>query len=132
MKVRELLQQCREQQITLFLTDQGRIGYRAPEGTMTERLKTRLREHEQDLIHLLKSANADRRHRLRVFSHVLGRKVAISWMGANPKVVHVDRTPYSLDEIAKLKGASLEEAKKVHLLKETFNGKIVDEDQDHQ
>lgn len=63
--------------------------------------------------------------RLVAYSKVLSRNVVVSWKVSNPKVVYVNRIPYRAEEIIKLKGASTKEARAVHLLKETFDGKII-------
>jgi len=62
-----------------------------------------------------------------VYSKVLDRNIVVSWSGNDPKVVYVDRTPYTPEEISKLKGADPESVTAAHLLKQTFDGKIVDE-----
>lgn len=72
----------------------------------------------------------DKPHERRVmaFSQVLGREIVLSWVGDDAKVVYIDRTPYTTKEIAKLKGASPERVRGVHLVKETFDGRIINED----
>ena len=65
--------------------------------------------------------------RLVAYSKVLSRNVVVSWKVSNPKVVYVNRIPYTTEEIAKLKGADPTGVRTVHLLKKTFHGKIIDE-----
>ncbi|SPD73774.1 hypothetical protein PITCH_A1960003 [uncultured Desulfobacterium sp.] len=62
------------------------------------------------------------------YSRVLGRDIRISWQGENPKVVYVDRTPFSLDEIKALRGTSPADLKKAYLLKEAFDGCVTTND----
>ena len=69
-----------------------------------------------------------RQHNILAYSEVLGREIMISWTGDDSKVVYIDRTPYMTEEIAKLKGVDATEIRAAHLLKETFQGKILDRD----
>ena len=64
--------------------------------------------------------------RLVAYSKVLSRNVVVSWKVSNPKVVYVNRIPYTTEEIIKLKGAGPKDVRAVHLTKETFNGEITD------
>jgi len=64
---------------------------------------------------------------LRVFSHVLEREIFVRWKGHDPRVVHVDRTPYTLEEIATLKNGDPQAVRAVHETKEFFEGKVIKE-----
>lgn len=57
---------------------------------------------------------------LSVFSKVLGREIVVSWRGERPSVVYVDRTPYTLKEIAQLKGLNASGVKVAHEVKSEF------------
>ena len=71
------------------------------------------------------------RNMLPVFSEVLGRNIVISWQGKNPKVVYMDQTPYSLNEIQQLKSQELsaKDLKNIHDIKAEFDGHIVEKTQ---
>lgn len=58
------------------------------------------------------------------YSRVLGRDIVISWRGDEPRVIYVDRTLYTAEEIAGMDGAGPEAVRDVHLLKEDFDGEL--------
>jgi hypothetical protein len=95
-----------------------------PKENIPKELLALLRGYKTEIIHFLRG----NRRRMVVFSHVLDREVSISWYMTSPNVVYVDRTPYTPEEIAKLKNGDPNSIKMAHLLKETFQGTIVDAD----
>lgn len=121
MNVSELLRET-ESHGVILKTDGGRVFFK-PKDALPENVVDCIRKEKADIIMHLHNA----RYFLRVFSHVLGREITISWKRNNPKVIHVDRTPYTDEEISKLKQATPKVVKSAHLLKETFEGKIIDE-----
>ncbi len=62
--------------------------------------------------------------RVRAFSKVLGREIVVSWKGSEPRVVFVDRSAYTLDEIATLKNGDPQAVRAAHETKSVFNGKV--------
>jgi hypothetical protein len=104
-------------------TDGHQIFYR-PKTALPNEMVDRLIAHKATIIRALKS----KRESLTVFSKVLNQDIEISWIEGEPKVVYVDRVPYTADEVSKLKDADTKGIKAAHLLKKTFDGKILDED----
>ena len=68
--------------------------------------------------------NTDRECRLVAYSKVLGRDMVLSWTGDDPKVVYVDRTPYTTEEITRLKSSDPESVKATHWVKEMFEDEL--------
>lgn len=118
----DLIQECQERDIALSITDRGEITYRAPKGSLDSELRQRLRESKQIIAKALKESG---KRSLIAHSKVLDRDIIVSWTGDNPKVVYVDRTPYTLEEIAELKGATPGAVRSAHLVKEEFEGEII-------
>lgn len=106
------------------LKTDGKNLYYKPKQEITERIREQLAANKAEIIHFLRLS----RKVVVVYSHVLNRKIVLSWNSKDPKVIYVDRTPYSKDEIAKLKGADPKTIQTAHLLKEKFNGTILDQD----
>ena len=65
---------------------------------------------------------AENEHKIVAYSKVLGREIVVTWTGMDPKVIYVDRTPYTPEEIAKIKDTGPNRIKTTHLLKENFQG----------
>ena len=107
----------------ILKTDGDQIFYR-PKAALPNELRDRLMEHKASIMKVLQS----KRQSLTVFSKVLKRDIEISWIEGEPKVAFVDRVPYTADEVSKLKNADPKGVKAAHLVKETFQGKILDED----
>jgi len=74
------------------------------------------------------SIDSQGKHRLVAYSKVLGRNIVVFWLGDNPNVIYVDQTPYTTEELCKLKKASSKGVKNAHLIKKTFEGNLTDEE----
>ena len=84
------------------------------------RLLKEIQDHKAEAIAFLKGVRT-----ITAFSKVLGRNITLSWTGSNPKVVYLDRVPYTLDEIERMKQVKNPNLIKNTLqVKEIFNGKI--------
>lgn len=104
------------------LKTDGRKIFFKPKNALPEKVMECIKEQKSDIISHLQGA----RNNLRVFSKVLGEEVTISWFSDIPNVVYVNRTPYTTEEIARLKGAGPKDVRAVHLTREAFNGEITD------
>jgi len=104
-------------------TDGHQIFYR-PKAALPNELKDRLRKHKACIVRFLQS----KRVSLTVFSKVLHKDIEITWSEREPKVVYVARIPYTADELSKLRDAKPEGVGAAHLVKEIFDGKILEED----
>ena len=107
----------------MLRTDSHQIFFR-PKAALPNELKDRLREHKASIVRFLQSKRAS----LSVFSKVLKKDIEIAWGELEPKVVYVARIPYTADELSKLRDAEPEGVGATHLVKEIFDGKILEED----
>lgn len=63
---------------------------------------------------------------LRILSSVLGKEIQIAWREENPRVVYVDRKPYTETELGTLKGADPKVIRAAHEIKSIFKGKVLE------
>ena len=122
MKEFEILREIEARGVVLK-TDGHQIFYR-PKGALPNELKDRLREHKTSIVRFLQSKRAS----LTVFSKVLGKEIEIAWSEREPKIVYVARIPYMANELSQLRDAEPEGIGAAHLVKEIFDGKILEED----
>ena len=90
------------------------------------RLLDEIRSRKAEAVQCLRDMSQEKC--LVVFSKVLGREILLSWAGSRPNVVYIDKMPYQAKEIKKLKDASPSGVRTTHVVKEIFEGKILDED----
>jgi hypothetical protein len=107
----------------LLKTDGHRIFYR-PKTALPTELKDQLMKHKSSVIRALKL----KRKSVTVFSKVLKKDIEISWIENDPKIVYVSTVPYTADELRKLKDVDPGGVRAAHLVKESFDGKILEED----
>jgi hypothetical protein len=120
MMISNLLQKIESYGVTLK-AEGGQIFYKPKEALPQSIVDCIRKEKDQIILYLQSSKNSHN-----FFSHVLVRAITISWNGSNPKVVYVNCVPYTTEEISKLKKADSEEVRAAHLLKEIFDGKIIE------
>jgi len=91
-------------------------------------LLAELKSNKAEALRYLRSRA--RRRAIRAFSRVLNEEVIISWDDGNPKVLHIDRTSYTLKEIENLKAfrPTGEELTAIHELKRCFDGELLNDD----
>jgi hypothetical protein len=91
-------------------------------------LLAELKENKAEALRYLRSQVSH--HAIRAFSKVLNKEITISWTGENPKVIRIDRTPYSLKEIEKLKALapSVKDLSAIHHFKTCFDGQLLNDD----
>lgn len=108
----------------IVLKTEGHQIFYSPKTALTNELKDRLRAHKASIMRFLQSKSVS----LTAYSRVLRKDIEIAWSEREHKVVYVFRIPYTAAELSKLKNADPEGIRAAHLVKEMFDGKILEED----
>ena len=120
MSLAKIFLKCWEQGIALF-PEGNNLRYRGPEGTVTEEILFYLSENKKGLLQILY-----KNYKV-IYSKALEKLILVSWEGNDPKVILIDQTSYSLEEIQRIKkfnpvGVDI---KTIHELKEIFQGQVL-------